>query len=117
MMCFSPERGWNIADMKLQQQSLDTNIDHPTVIAPPQGVQHGGFLEVSQRCHVLSHFKPWRICLLNFLLLNTQALQREKFKIYFSLLSMFIYLTMYHKEFSESRRRLIKGWDQKLRQP
>lgn len=91
------------------------------VTAPLQGMQHRCFIEVSQHCHVFNHFKLWGIHLLDFVLLDTQTLQRgEKCKIYSPISSMLIHFChALGRIFKELRKRcLIRGWSQrKLNQP
>ena len=121
---FHLREGWDIASLMpacWQQRGLCTYVDHPVVIAPPQGMQHRRFIEVSQRRHVFHHFKLWRIHLLNFILLDTQMLQRaEKCKIYSPTASVRIHFCQaLGRVFKELRKRcLIRGWSQrKLSQP
>ena len=121
---FHLREGWDITNMMpacCQQRGTYTYIDHPMVIAPPQGMQHRCFIEVSQCCHVFNHFKLWSIHLLNFILLDTQMLHRgEKYKIYSPTASVGIHFYQaLGRIFKELRKRcLIRGWSpRKLSQP
>ena len=104
-----------------QEWSIYAYIDHPVVIVPLQGVQHRCFIEASQHCHVFNHFKLLGIHLLDFVLLDTQTLQRgEKSKIYSPISSVLIHFChALGRTFTELRKRcLIRGWSQrKLNQP
>ena len=95
-----------------QQRGLCTYVDHRVVVAPPQGMQHRRLIEVSQRRHVFHHFKLWMIHLLNFVLLDTQMLQRaEKYNIYPPTASVCIHFCQaLERVFEELRKRcLIRG--------